>query len=379
MVARLRYLFQSSLTSIKPERTTFRSIPKTRVKGFLMLGGIVIVLVLLNTGPVNFQRFRVTPESRIGLLQYLPQGYYENSDKYPLVIFLHGIVERGINSRQPDLLESQSYWVDNLGPPEWVANGKDFPFILISPQLKSNHEYWPVEYIMEVVNWARENLRVDEKRIYITGLSLGGGAVFSAIQQHPGLFAAAVPICAHWNDPAFADDLAKEKVAIWAFHGDDDPQVPLHTNSFMIDSINKCIPAAREKARLTVFHGLRHAVWDRAYTPGAEGEDQDIYEWMLEHVKLERDGKPLPAADAGPDFEPGPDEGFLLDGKGYDPEGEALTYRWHQMSGPPATIDDPGAHRTYVRIKRKGTYFFRLTVSDPENNTDQDFVKIVVR
>src|SRR5690606_22042713 len=286
------------------------------------------------------QRFQVTPDSRIGMLQYVPPGYYSNSEKYPLVIFLHGIVERGIDSRQPDLIESQNYWLDNLGPPELVAHGHDFPFILISPQLKSNYEYWPVPYIMEVVNWARDNLRVDEKRIYITGLSLGGGGAFSAVQLHPDVFAAAVPICAHWNDPAFADDIAKAKVGIWAFHGDNDPQVPLHTNSFMIDSINQCIPTGAEKARLTVYHGLQHGVWDRAYTPATGGEE-DIYQWMLHHVKVKRNGKNLPDSDAGRDQHVKTGAQIRIHGKGFSVEETELTWLWEQISGPPAVIENP--------------------------------------
>lgn len=372
MVARLRYLFRSSTASI-----TTGGIATRSVRGFLIIGGIVSIIILMHTGTANRQRFRVTPDSRIGMLQYVPPGYYSNSEKYPLIIFLHGIVERGIDSRHPDLIESQAYWLDNLGPPELVAHGHDFPFILVSPQLKSNHEYWPVAYIMDVVNWARDNLRVDEKRIYITGLSLGGGAVFSVIQKHPDIFAAAVPICAHWNDPAFAKDIAREKVGVWAFHGDNDPQVPLHTNSFMIDSINRCIPQNGEKARLTVYHGLQHSIWDRAYLPAGDG-GEDIYTWMLQHVKAKRNGVLLPVADAGEDQSVSSKEDVLLKGRGTAGE-IILSSLWEQVSGPPAAIENPQAIQTKVKLKRHGVYCFRLRVTDKTGNTDQDFVNIFVR
>ncbi len=342
-----------------------------------MMAGIVSALILLNTGTVNRQRFWVTPDSRIGMLQYVPPNYYTNSEKYPLVIFLHGIGERGIDSRQPDLIESQSYWLDNLGPPELVAQGHNFPFILISPQLKSNHEYWPVSYIMEVVNWARDNMRVDEKRIYVTGLSLGGGAVFSAIQTHPDIFAAAVPICAHWNDPAFANVIASEKVGVWAFHGDNDPQVPLHTNSFMIDSINRCIPKHGEKARLTVYHGLQHKVWDRAYVPATDGED--VYNWMLKHKKRKRNGLSLPEVSAGQDQVVSFVEDIFLNGKTLGDDVSKYTGEWMQLSGPPAAIANPRSTQTNVTVRRKGVYCFRLRITDKDGNSDQDFVRITVQ
>src|SRR4051812_15661954 len=89
------------------------------------------------------QVFKTTSTSVIGYLEYLPQDYNTNSNKYPVMIFLHGLGERGANSTDPAVLETTIQSVAKLGPPMYVKNGTQFPFILISPQLKNNYGDWP--------------------------------------------------------------------------------------------------------------------------------------------------------------------------------------------------------------------------------------------
>src|SRR5690606_36092758 len=121
------------------------------------------------------QTFKTTKKSVIGYLEYLPKDYASNSNKYPVVIYLHGIGERSANSTNPATLEGTINKVAKLGPPKYAKAGEKFPFILISPQLKSNYGNWPTAYVMEVIDYVKTYLRVDEKQIHITGLSLGGG------------------------------------------------------------------------------------------------------------------------------------------------------------------------------------------------------------
>src|SRR6187549_2793164 len=117
------------------------------------------------------QVFKTTAASTIAYYEYVPTDYNSNSDKYPIVIFLHGIGERGPNTTDIATLQSNITKVAKNGPPKSVKNGTQFPFILISPQLKNNHGTWPSSYVMEVINYVKTYLRIDEKRIYITGLS----------------------------------------------------------------------------------------------------------------------------------------------------------------------------------------------------------------
>src|SRR5690606_8443926 len=165
-----------------------------RSKSFLSC--LCLVFVLFSSAPILAQQtFQTTNETTIGLLQYLPKDYNSNSNKYPLVIFLHGIGERGANSTNKSTLQGTINLVAKIGPPQYAKDGHNFPFILISPQLKNNYGTWPTWYILEVINWAKNTLRVDEKRIHITGLSLGGGGAWTMLEDYSKLFASGSPVC----------------------------------------------------------------------------------------------------------------------------------------------------------------------------------------
>lgn len=322
--------------------------------------------------------FRSTDETVIGVLQYLPHDYYENSDKYPLILFLHGFYERGIDSRDPELLHGTIFDIVKFGLPRTVRKGENYPFIIIAPQLKHRFERWPDWYILEVLEWARKNLRVDEKRIHVTGLSLGGGATFIAMQEFPHYFASGAPVCPNWNNPAKAPAIANEDIAVWAFHGEFDEQVPLHTTTFMIDSINRSNPDLTHKAKVRVYDGATHAIWDHAYTDDHSWQSPNVYEWMFGVKKTKSGENLLPTAEAGTDLSAPPHSEITLSGTGVDPDDGIQTYRWSQMYGPATTIHDPDNKQTGVTLSRRGTYMFRLTVTDENGDTDSDYVSVVV-
>src|SRR4051812_5211825 len=97
----------------------------------------VLLVLCASLSKVGAQQvFKTTSPSTIAYYEYLPQNYNTDSDKYPIVIFLHGIGERGPNTTDLNTLKSNIYKVAKHGPPQYVQNGTQFPFILISPQLK---------------------------------------------------------------------------------------------------------------------------------------------------------------------------------------------------------------------------------------------------
>jgi hypothetical protein len=326
------------------------------------------------------QTFKMTKESAIGMLQYLPEDYHNNSDKYPLVIFLHGIIEKGVTSRDPAVIESAIHPVDNLGPPKYAKEGHQFPFILISPQLKYEHETWPGWYVLEVVNWAKEHLRVDEKRIHITGLSLGGGGVFTAIEDNPGVFASAAPVSANSNLASKPCIVAKGGVAVWAFHGLNDPDISFRVTEERINSINECAGAdtSDPPARITVYDDLKHNVWDRAYRTDQTFHRQNLYDWMMRVYNTQNSGNYLPTVDAGRDQSLTKDFSTRLSGTATDRDGEISSYRWTKQSGPEVSITDPTSRTTDVTFFRKGLYTFKFTAKDENGDSDSDFVKIEV-
>ncbi|MEO8112395.1 MAG: hypothetical protein ABI594_20270, partial [Ginsengibacter sp.] len=112
--------------------------------------------------------------------EYLPQGYSTTGgQKYPLMIFVHGSGETGDGS------PSQLSRVLRNGPPKLISQGifptsftvkgQTFKFIVLSPQFT----VWPDDInIDDIINYAIKNYNVDTSRIYLTGLSMGGGVVW---------------------------------------------------------------------------------------------------------------------------------------------------------------------------------------------------------
>src|SRR6185312_8308672 len=116
-------------------------------------------------------------------LIYQPADY-DKQDKWPLLLFLHGAGERG------DDLEL----VKKHGPPKLAAEGKDFPFIVVSPQCPKDRWWEPIE-LVALLDDIGSKYKVDADRIYVTGLSMGGFGTWRLAFYAPDRFAAIAPIC----------------------------------------------------------------------------------------------------------------------------------------------------------------------------------------
>ena len=197
-------------------------------------------------------------------LQYLPPEYADSEKEFPLVIFLHGSGERG---EDLDLLTLHGW-------PRYIEEGKDYPFILISPQLPEGKNWCGhIESLRGLLHHLQATLRVDKSRIYLTGLSNGGtGTWVWASSSHENPFAAIVPVCGAGIIWLSCELL---KTPIWAFHGDQDGAISHIESVRMVDQIN----AWGGSAKLTVYPGVGHNCWEQAYT------DDRLIEWMLEQKK----------------------------------------------------------------------------------------------
>jgi dienelactone hydrolase len=341
-------------------------------------GFITLLVFGFNTFVCGQQVVRATETSVIGYLEYLPEGYDLNSDKYPIVIFLHGIGERGTNTTDLTLLAQSVPKVAALGPPRSVKAGTTFPFILISPQLKSNHTHWPTEYVMEVINHVKTYLRIDETRIYLTGLSLGGGGAWWTAQDYPELFAALAPVCGGSNIPSKACGIAAENLPVWAFHGDMDTIVPVSRSVTMVNAINDCTPAPLPQAKMTIYSGIGHNAWTNAYKTDNSVHDPNVYDWMLSFTNTVNKKNKLPVAQAGSDQVLSLNRAYIA-GSGMDNDGFIAKYLWRQLSGPsPANLLNSAASKLHARDLQNGKYVFSLQVTDNSGSTDTDYVQITV-
>jgi hypothetical protein len=306
-----------------------------------------------------------------GYLQYLPQGYSSNSNNYPIVISLHGIKEKGNTLSSLEL-------VDNVGLPKYVKYGQQYPFILISPQLKTTMSKWTGSYVMEVLNHVKKYLRVDNRRIYLTGLSLGGGGVWSVATSYPDTWAAILPICTGYNVLSGASAIAASNVPTWGFHGDKDYVVSYTVTQKMINAINASTPKPSPLAKFTIFPGMGHVIWDKVY------KETTALNWMLSFTNGTTSGgttvtNALPVVSAGGDKTLYlPTNYTSLQGTASDADGSIASYTWTKTSGSSCTMSGTTTSKLSTSNMPSGTYYFRLTVKDNQGASKYDDVKVVV-
>lgn len=199
----------------------------------------------------------------INYLLYLPKNY-NGKDKYPLMMFLHGSGERGNN------LEL----VKKHGPPKLIDQGKDFPFIVVSPQCPSGIR-WKTNTLIALLDDIIKNYNVDENRIYITGLSMGGYGTWKLANEIPERLAAIMPICG-WGDSWTICEIGD--LPVWAFHGAKDNVVLPQKSQELVDALKAC----KGNAKLTLYPEANHDSWTQTY------DNPEVYEWMLKQSKDQR-------------------------------------------------------------------------------------------
>ncbi len=324
------------------------------------------------------QTGKVTPAGT-GYLQYLPQGYNTNTNSYPVVIALHGIKEKGTSSTDPSLVLAGLNTVANVGLPKYIKYGAQYPFIVISPQLKSSMSKWTGAYVIEVLNYVKKTLRIDNSRIYLTGLSLGGGGVWSVISAYPSTFAAILPICSGYNTLSSACTIASNNVPIWAFHGDADNTVSYTVSQKMVNAVNACTPKPSPLAKLTIFPGMGHIIWDKVY------KETTALTWLTSFRKGTTSSSSTTTTNTVPVVSAGGDKSLTLptnstymQGSASDADGSIASWQWTKLSGSTVSMSGTTSSKLTVSNLVAGTYYFRLTVKDNKGASKYDDVKVTV-
>lgn len=263
-----------------------------------MLGWKALLVSIVFIGqvmPAFSQRLKAkSTAGGIGFMEFLPPDYAKSNKKHPLIIFLHGIGERGNGTtelRRVVMWNTPVQMAESGHNMTFTVDGQEFSFIVLAPQLSAKYRFWPATYIDQVVEHAKKHYRIDESRIYITGLSLGGGGAWDYAAAFPHKVAAIVPVCgASSPNAAKVNALATHRVAVWATHGTADRIVfPAATQNW-IAALNKQSPSADMRPRMTLYEGGDHFIWGRTYsldpaTVDPQSPDMHIYEWMLRHRK----------------------------------------------------------------------------------------------
>ncbi len=203
----------------------------------------------------------VTKTAAYDYLLYVPKGYGQEKKLWPMILFLHGAGERG------DDLELLKV----TGLPETLEKKKDLPFVVISPQCPQD-DWWTDEALISLLDDVEQRYDVDKKRVYLTGLSMGGFGTWSLAVAHPDRFAAIVPICGG-GEPTDARKL--KDMPVWVFHGAKDVAVPVEKSQMMVDALKE----QGSNVKFTIYPDADHDSWTVTYS------NPELYKWFLEHRK----------------------------------------------------------------------------------------------
>jgi predicted peptidase len=211
---------------------------------------------------------------------YKPENI-ENNKKYPLIIFLHGAGERESDNKSQlrwcvgeiiDHMQKNnepSYVIAPQCPKkeQWVNIPRTYTQREITPEPSKS-----VRLTKELIDKFKEENPVDEKRIYIVGLSMGGFGAFDLLERNPGDFTAAATFCSS-GDPSYAKQLSD--TPIWMFMGSKDTVVPLYRVREMAEALKK----EGNIMKYTEYPEIGHDVWTAAIN------NPELLKWLLEQKK----------------------------------------------------------------------------------------------
>ena len=185
---------------------------------------------------------------------YIPEGL-RGAQGAPVILFLHGIGQRGAGGLLPAAGEVTLFARSYL---------EQIPAIVVLPQCREGR-YWPQKEMAEMALAALDQsvaeFGADRKREYLIGASMGGYGAWHLAAEYPGRFAAVVPICG--GSPIrvgnrFAPIASKVgRTPVWVFHGAADRIVPVSESRNMV----KALRAASGNVRYSEYAGVGHAVW----------------------------------------------------------------------------------------------------------------------
>lgn len=210
---------------------------------------------------------------------YVPADYSEEY-VYPVLVFLHGAGERGDDNEAQmkhviqklfDDVESPIYQSIVIVPQcpldnQWV----DTPWGEGSYNLDSVKESNELKSVLDILDGVRSTYNVNDDRLYVMGISMGGFGTWDLLMRHSDLFAAGIPICGG-ADPYQAPVLVDKP--IYAIHDSGDGTVPVSATKDMIEALRELGSTAVQYDEIT---GYGHWAWD--YATAKEG----LMEWLFE-------------------------------------------------------------------------------------------------
>ncbi len=129
-----------------------------------------------------------------------------------------------------------------------------------------------MKLVFELFDMLKQTLPIDNSRIYLSGLSMGGYGTLDAIMRRPNEFAAAMPICGG-GDTSKASTISH--IPTWIFHGAVDSVVPVELSG----SMYKALLEANGNVEYSEYEGVDHNSWENAFA------EEEYLSWMFSQIK----------------------------------------------------------------------------------------------
>lgn len=215
-----------------------------------------------------------------------PKGFDKNKS-YPLVLFLHGSGERG-HDNEAQLTHGANLFLDK-------KIRETYPAFVVFPQCQTDLSWnnatvsraygqtifsFPSEVVPNgqldlvegLITELQETFNIDNDRMYIGGLSMGGMGTFEMLHRNPDTFAAAFPICGGAN-PRIAPKI--KQTPIWIFHGEADEIVPVINSS----RIEKALQYVGADVTMSLYPDVGHDSWTNAFA------EPELLFWLFSKSK----------------------------------------------------------------------------------------------
>lgn len=205
---------------------------------------------------------------------FVPPGY-DPSQKYPMVLWLHGAAGRGGDNvsqltggnfpgshiwTKPEV--QQRYHAFVLAPQVDVTKGWARPHTNTPPVA--------IRLALEILDAIETKYNIDRARQYVAGQSMGGEGVWAALSIAPRRFAAAIALCGY-GDAYMIPRVAK--IPVWIFQGEEDPAVSAARMREWVKNLRE----AGGTPKYTEYPSIGHNVWDVAFT------EPDLLDWLFAH------------------------------------------------------------------------------------------------
>lgn len=213
---------------------------------------------------------------------------YNGEQQYPVLFFLHGAGERGNDNEKQLVHGARMFLSDSVR--------KTFPAIVIFPQCPTD-SYWSnvdiqsqeggtrefhfrtggkptkgMTLFLRLVGDVLKNEAVDEQRVYIGGLSMGGMGTYEALRRKRGVFVGAFAIC---GGDHTSNVRKYAQVPLWIFHGEKDDVVPSTHSHAIVAELHRL--GAHPK--YTFYPEANHNSWDSAFA------EPDLLTWLFSQSK----------------------------------------------------------------------------------------------